>query len=390
MFVYMKKIAFFTCFIIIAFIARGQYAFDPNMNFSTISKVHSRLLNATGWAMMDNGKWLSGKNKIPFTSSKTNKNETEKIKLGEDNFIAFELKKVLIQNKQYNILVKKYYDGEFEFPMLKEGWRKFQSLTFYVFESGQLEKVLPEDVTFNSPYAVNLNVFCSGNIKNYNPQLIDNYIAEKIQNTLNTTSINTVNLIFAVYPIRTQSEEIVRFKFIQAFAKKSLYDFYLSSMNKYKLFASSYYVVNYHVFKDFIRNAQVFNLPEAVDPTDFSSYLSFGILKYQTGDYVGAIKDLTKATKLNPDTNVSVLYSYLGNAKSKLEDYNGAIEDFDRAIEIKPTDVMDYSNWIKNFYNRGVTKFYLNDLEGACSDWKAALELGFSLAYDYYNQYCKK
>ena len=386
----MKKITFFTYFLIISIIAFSQGALDANMNFSTISKVHSRLLNATGWAMMDNGTWLSAKNKIPFTSAKINKAEAEKIKLGEDNFIALEIKKVLIQNKQYNILIKKYYDGEFEFPLLKEGWRKFQALTFYVFESSQLAKILPENVVFNDPYAVNLNVFCSGNIVDYNPKYIDDYIAEKIINTLNTTSINTVNLIFAVFPIKTQSEEIVRFKLIQSYSKKSLYDFYLSSLNKYKLFSSSYYAVNFHVFKDFIGNAEVFNLPAAVDPNDFSSFLSWGILKYQTGDYLGAINDLNKAIKSNPDTSVSVLYSYLGNAKSKLEDYDGAIEDFSRAIEIKPTDVMDYSNWIKNYYNRGVVKFYLNDLQGACFDWKTALELGFGLAYDYYNQYCKR
>jgi tetratricopeptide (TPR) repeat protein len=390
MFVYMKKITIFTCFIIITLIAFGQGAIDPNMNFSTISKVHSRLLVATGWAMMDNGNWQSASNKIPFTTAKINKNETEKIKLGEDNFIAFELLKVLIQNKQYNILIKKYHDGEFEFPMLNEGWRKFQSFTYYVFESGQLAKVLPEDVVFNNPYAVNLNVFCSGNVRDYNPKLINSYIAEKIRKTLNTTSINTVNLIFAVFPVKTQSEQIVRFKLIQSYSKKSLYDFYMSSMNKFKLFSSTYYSVNYHVFKSFIRNTQVFNIPASVDPNDFASYLSWGILKYQTGNYIGAIEDLQKAVKLNSDTNVSILYSYLGNAKSKLEDYNGAIEDFDRAIDIKPTDVMDYANWIKNYYNRGVTKFYLNDLRGACSDWKIALELGFGLAYDFYNQYCKK
>ena len=386
----MKKITFFTYFLILTLLAHSQGALDPNMNFSTISKVHSRLLNAKGWAMMDNGNWLSAKNKIPFTNSKTNVKESEKTKLGEDNFIALELKKVLIQNKQYNIIVKKYHDGEFEFPLLKEGWRKFQSVTFYVFESGQLSKVLPDEVTFNNPFAVNLNVFCSGNIRDYNPQLINDYIAEKIQKTLNTTSINTVNLIFAVYPIKTKDEEAVRFKLIQTFSKKSLYDFYMSSMNKYKLFSSSYYAVNYHVFKSFIRNAQVFNIPASVDPNDFSSYLSWGILKYQTGDYIGTVKDLSTAIKIDPDTSLSILYSYLGNAKSKLGDYNGAIEDFDRAIEIKPTDVMDYSNWIKNYYNRGVTKFFLNDIDGACSDWKAALELGFGLAYDSYNQYCKK
>ena len=65
------------------------------------------------------------------------------------------------------------------------------------------------------------------------------------------------------------------------------------------------------------------------------------------------------------------------------------IDDFDKALDIKPDDIMEYSNWVKNYFNRGVAKYYLNDLGGACKDWNKALELGFGQAHDYVMDYCE-
>ncbi|MDZ7741448.1 MAG: tetratricopeptide repeat protein [Bacteroidota bacterium] len=92
---------------------------------------------------------------------------------------------------------------------------------------------------------------------------------------------------------------------------------------------------------------------------------------------------------MNPESKDFMLFSYRGNAKTKLRDFNGAIEDFDRALDIEPTEVADYSNWVRNYYNRGVAKFYVNDLNGACRDWHNAYELGFGVALEYLNKYCQ-
>lgn len=51
---------------------------------------------------------------------------------------------------------------------------------------------------------------------------------------------------------------------------------------------------------------------------------------------------------------------------------------------------MDYSNWVKNYFNRGVSKFYLEDISGACKDWNKALSLGFGQAHDYIIDYCEE
>ncbi len=385
---HMKKNFILSIILFITITAHSQPGENIQLNYSMISDVQSTLKSAIGWSMQDNGRWASAKNSILFTDSRTNKSASELRRLGQENFIIMELKKALIDNKQYNVLIIKYKDGEYEFPLIQDGWRSYKSLEFYVFKAENLNKVLPKDVIFNKPYAVNLDVFCNGIIKKYNPQFVDDKIVNKIQATLNSTNVNASNLIFAVYPIQSGEKEVVKFKLIRSFSKKSLYAWYMDPNNWAKLFNNSYYEARYYKFKKFIRDSQVYNIPTVDNPTTFTAFYSWGILKYQAGNYDEAIFDFDEAIKLNPDTTVSMIYSYRGIAKYKLQDFSGSIEDFDKAIEIRPTDVMEYSNWIKNYFNRGVSKFYTNDLEGACEDWNKAFELGFGISLDYLNKYC--
>lgn len=362
---------------------------DDATNYSVISEPLSVLTDATGWSMQDNGKWASERNTIPYSDSKTVRHPTPKHKLGMDNFLELDFRKVLIDDKQYNVLVKIYRDGEYEFPLLEEGWKSYNSAEFYVFPADNLMDVLAKEVVFDEPYTVNLNVFCYGSIKNYNPYLLTDKIVSRINNTLNSTYVNAANLVFAVWPIRDEDSEVVKFKLIKTFNKQSITNYYLDKNNIEKAFAASYFETYFYRFKEFIRDAQMYNLPIESAPSDYVSYYRWGVLKYQAGNFDGAIEDFNKAIASNPNTQDFMIFSYRGNAKTKLRDFNGAIDDFDRALEIQPSKVVDYSNWIRNYYNRGVAKFYINDLNAACEDWHKAFELGFGLSLEYLNKYCQ-
>ena len=100
-------------------------------NFSIMSPIQSQITEAKGWSMQDNGKWAYGDNVIPYTDSRTNTSRQDDVEsVGIDNFTSIELRKIMIDDKQYNVLVKKYKDGEYEFPLILQGWTNYLSLVF--------------------------------------------------------------------------------------------------------------------------------------------------------------------------------------------------------------------------------------------------------------------
>ena len=386
----MKKGLFFLLLFLFLFTTTySQTAEGEEISFSVISKTQSYFEFPTGWSLQDNGKWASARNQIPHSDSRTNRKPSSRRKLGVESFNILELKKVLIGETQYNVLLITYQDGDYEFPLLQEGWEPFESMEFFVFEAESLANILPRDVPFNQPYAVNLRVFCAGRERNYDPMRLDDIIVGKIQATYNKTDVNAANLVFAVLPVQKDGNESVKFKMIRSFSKKSLSSWYLDKRNAEKLFDVSYYDAKFYQFKKFIRDSEVYNIPTSGGPDDFQSFFKWGILKYQAGNYDGAIDDFDAAFTFSPDTAFSLIYSYRGIARTKMGNYGTAIEDFDKAIDIQPSDIMGYSNWIKNYYNRGVSRFYTNDLQGACEDWNKAFDLGFGGALEYLERFCK-
>lgn len=366
------------------------------VNFSSLSPVQSEINDLRGWAKQDNGTWLSAPNRIPFTDEKTNKGNRGERKLGQDNMISIQLRKVMIGNKQYNVLVKKYHDGDYEFPVLKEEWTGFKSLDFYVFPSSKLAEILPEEIPFNEQYAVNLNVFARGTVRDYENKYEDDEIMRAIQKVERAEIVNDWNIIFAVFPIKNGDDEVVRFKLIKSFNKSFLASYYTAPSNWENNFDVTFYETNFFRFKSFIRNAEEYVLDVTEDVSNLSNKSAYennynwGILKYQMGDWPSAIDYFNKALVENPEAKDFLIFSFRGNARSKMQQYGDAISDFDRALDIKPTDIMDYSNWVKNYFNRGVAKYYLDDMTGACRDWNKALELGFGQAHDFILDYCEE
>ncbi len=398
-----NKIIFFVVFVILFsthYQVFSQTNCDANdntdlVNFSSLSTVQSEIKDLRGWAKQDNGTWLSAHNRIPFTDEKTNKSRGGERKLGQDNIISLELHKVMIGNKQFNVMVKKYYDGEFEFPVLHEDWRSFKSLDFYVFPSSKLAKILPDEIPFNKQYAVNLNLYARGTVRDYDNKQEDDEIVRAIQKVERSEIVNDWNIIFAVFPIKNGDDEVVRFKLIKSFNKSFLASYYDAPSNWENNFEVTFYETNFFRFKSFIRDAQEYVLPVTEDVSNltpksaYENNYNWGVLKYQMGDWPTAIDYFNKALIIDPDTKDFLIFSFRGNARSKMHQYSDAISDFDRAIDIKPENIMDYSNWVKNYFNRGVAKYYLNDLTGACKDWNKALGLGFGQAHDFITNYCE-
>ena len=109
-------------------------------------------------------------------------------------------------------------------------------------------------------------------------------------------------------------------------------------------------------------------------------YYDRGVIKFEQGDYSGALKDFNKLIELNP--NNAIAYYSRGVAKGKLGDYRGAIQDYNKAIELNP-------NHASTYVNRGLSKIGLGQKDSGCLDLSKAGEMGSLLAYLNIKQFCQ-
>ena len=75
-------------------------------------------------------------------------------------------------------------------------------------------------------------------------------------------------------------------------------------------------------------------------------------------------------------------YYNSGLAKGRSGNYQGAIADFNKAIAINPQNPTAPSN-------RGITKELIDDLTGACADWRKASSLGVQEAAGWVKDQCQ-
>lgn len=107
------------------------------------------------------------------------------------------------------------------------------------------------------------------------------------------------------------------------------------------------------------------------------TYFLWGNVKYELGDYVGAIADYTKAIELKPD--YASAYYNRGNANGELGQHFAAISDFDIAIQLKP-------DLTEAYFNRGLAKYNLGQHFAAISDFDNAIRLKPDDAKAYVNR----
>ncbi|NOY51785.1 MAG: tetratricopeptide repeat protein [Chlorobi bacterium] len=395
-----KPILVSLCFLVIATIVPAQEEYthlEDEIDFSTVSPPLSRLDRVKGWALQDNGAWMSEINRIPLSFENKTKPRTPKEKLGQSNIIELQLRRVMVGKDQYIAFIHFYKDGRYEFPILQEDWTGFKSFDFYIFKGEKLAEILPDDFEYNTQWGVNLDAFARGTIRNYveDDGIVEDEIKKAVIAVEKGEIVNNWNLVWGIHAIKNGEDEVFRFNIVKTFRKEYLVDYYTNNETWELNISRSFWELRANTFKSFIRDAQEYlvDIDEGLVPisrdSSYQNYYNWGVVRYQMGDYTNAIRYFKKAVDQNPETDDFMIYSFRGNAFSKKEMYNDAISDFDKALSLQPKDLMDYSNWVRNYFNRGVSKFYLDDLNGACKDWNKALELGFGQAHDYVMEYCE-
>lgn len=111
-----------------------------------------------------------------------------------------------------------------------------------------------------------------------------------------------------------------------------------------------------------------------IDTTFYQAYNNRGSARFQLGDYEGAMEDFNRVITMKEGYSLGL--NNLGGALTKMNDLNQALQMLNMAVEIDST----YGH---AYLNRGFVKELLGDIDGACSDWRIAQELGIEEASEY-------
>jgi serine/threonine protein kinase len=101
-------------------------------------------------------------------------------------------------------------------------------------------------------------------------------------------------------------------------------------------------------------------------PLKAQAALERGIEQLKNENPSGAVKTLTRAVRLNPDS--AEAFNHRGNAYYELGSPQQAVNDFNQAIQLSP----DYKN---AYFNRGWARYDLKDYSGAVQDYTRVIEL---------------
>ncbi len=131
--------------------------------------------------------------------------------------------------------------------------------------------------------------------------------------------------------------------------------------------------------KEFNKAISIFSEIHEVSKFNYKSYMFRAVAYFETGQYIKAIEDNSKAIELNdladsPFHNRAEAYLMIKEYTKALNDINHYLTKVDNKCP-------------ESYYIRGLIKMELNDITGACQDWFNADYLKHSFAKYYLNKY---
>jgi tetratricopeptide (TPR) repeat protein len=98
----------------------------------------------------------------------------------------------------------------------------------------------------------------------------------------------------------------------------------------------------------------------------YQELYNLGLDKARQGDFAGAIKEFSRAIKINPD----FADAYYKRAITRFDfgDLEGAVEDYNQVLQMNP-------NWIEAYCGRGLARLALGNMQAAIDDATECLRL---------------
>lgn len=377
--------------LVIPIILFGQSPERPRKEIPLITDVIATLDKAEGWMLQNNGEWISSKNQIPFREYSLNKKKSGRYSLGKENFDHVDLRAITINDVIYSILLIYAKDGNYEFPVLEENWKEFNTLTYYVFKESKWNYIFPDSLIYNVPYAINTELVVDGVLNDYNKETYLFEIENHTRQAIYQQTDGNTNLIFAAYPVMIRDKKYFRFKLYETINKREIYVKYLLPYNRNKLFGTFYYELDFNDFVAFVGNIGLIDPNKMGDPDYYKQFMELGKKKFENEEYRSALQLFVKASMVQPpDSAMISIFLWKGKAKLQLNSGREALEEFDSAINRTPKNIQAKNDWVAAHYERGNAYYSLHEYPNACEDWNFALQNGIGDAFEKIKKNCDK
>jgi tetratricopeptide (TPR) repeat protein len=123
-----------------------------------------------------------------------------------------------------------------------------------------------------------------------------------------------------------------------------------------------------------------YNKAIALDSFDAAVYNDRAYVLYRMKEYDSALADCNRTIRISPE----YMTAYYNKGMIFLETGKPAA-----AIKLFDTTLAMTNNLYFGYFYRGMAKKQMHDMKGACEDWQQSVSLGFKMAQDTINRYCK-
>lgn len=325
----MKKWVILLIMILNSVLAKTQVIDTISISLPIFSDTASYLKKAKGWMLQNDGEWVSASNKIPYDKT-VYSSKNKDFALGKENFLSMELSPLFFNNKPMVLFLVYFQEGKYEFPVIKSGWKTYKSVYYYVFEKEKLRYLLSDTLVQGKPYSINLDVYASGyvNLKKAQ-QSVRNIVSQNLIEIKSKRKVNNINLIFSLYPVKSEKRGNVLFKLIRTYSKPSIYEYFLQPALQKLIFSKYYY---------------------EADMTDFYKFIKKCLSQDET--FLQQKLEYLETTPINEDnfrSNFSRVKDSLRRFETKYEEFKVDTSNFYSAPKIsKYADTVAGTNFIKS------------------------------------------
>ena len=243
----MKKILII-CLVVFNCLCFSQNRNDTNLPLISVEN-KGVLLQAKGWLKNQYGEWISRNNKIPNDLSIEYKSleNFEYQSLGQDNFISYQLKDIVIpnnpyinQDSTYVLLIKKEKWGYYIYPAIKEEWRTSNTCKYYVFKKSELNKF--KNIFYDELKIIDINLIYSGYIQPVDLTKFNNlYLSKEINKKIMEQEKEGL-----------RNDETHLYLNLTCFENKNLVQFYFYERS-FEEITNKYYETDLATFNKFIK-----------------------------------------------------------------------------------------------------------------------------------------